>query len=101
MAARVKKRSDSSTNRESDKIIVRLPEGMREEIAALAAANSRSMTAEVVEGLKNHLNTPDHRTMILDLWGMIAIERAESEALRRELKNLVAVLKGATKSTKE
>jgi hypothetical protein len=101
MAARVKKRPDTSTNRESDKIIVRLPEGMREDISALAEANSRSMTAEVVEALKNHLNSPDHRTMIRDLWGMIAVERAEAEELRAELKDLVAVLKGVAKAAKK
>jgi plasmid stability protein len=51
MAARVKKRAGTSTDRESDKIIVRLPEGMRHALAELAARNGRSMTAEVVTAL--------------------------------------------------
>jgi plasmid stability protein len=51
MAARVKKRAGTSTNRESDKIIVRLPEGMRHALAELAAGNGRSMNAEVVTAL--------------------------------------------------
>ena len=51
MAARVKKRAGTSTNRESDKIIVRLPEGMRHALAELAARNGRSMNAEVVAAL--------------------------------------------------
>jgi hypothetical protein len=55
MAARVKKRSDTSTNRESDKLIIRLPDGMRDRIAALARASGRSMTAEVVAALEQHL----------------------------------------------
>ena len=54
MAARVKKRAGTSTNRESDKIIVRLPEGMRHALAELAAHNGRSMNAEVVAALAVH-----------------------------------------------
>jgi plasmid stability protein len=54
MAARVKKRVGTSTDRESDKIIVRLPEGMRHTLAKLAARNGRSMTAEVVAALAVH-----------------------------------------------
>lgn len=100
MAPRVKKRTDTSTNRESDKIIVRLPDGMRDQIAALAESNSRSMTAEVVEALKNHL-VADHPKMLRDLWGMIAIGEAESERLRNELKELVAELKKAIKDAKK
>jgi hypothetical protein len=51
MAARVKKRTDTSTNRESDKIIVRLPAGMRALLAELAARRGKSMNAEVVTAL--------------------------------------------------
>jgi plasmid stability protein len=57
MAARVKKRTTGTvTNRESDKVIVRLPEGMRAALAARAASNGRSMTAEVVAALSTHLS---------------------------------------------
>jgi Arc-like DNA binding domain len=54
MAARVKKRTDTATNRESDKIIVRLPEGMRDMLAKIAAYNGRSMSAEVAFALAIH-----------------------------------------------
>jgi hypothetical protein len=54
MAARVKKRTDTSTNRESDKIIVRLPAGMRDHLAELAARRGKSMNAEVVTALAFH-----------------------------------------------
>jgi hypothetical protein len=52
MAARVKKRADTSTNRESDKIIIRLPAGMRHFLAEQAGRNGRSMNAEVVRALE-------------------------------------------------
>jgi plasmid stability protein len=51
MTARVKKRTDTSTNRDSDKIIVRLPEGMRKHLAVVAARHGKSMNAEVVSAL--------------------------------------------------
>jgi non-homologous end joining protein Ku len=56
MAARVKKRTDTSTNRESDKIITRLPKGMRAELARLASQSGRSVNAEVVRSLTQHLS---------------------------------------------
>jgi plasmid stability protein len=66
MATRVKKRTDTSTNRESDKVIVRLPEGMRAHIADMAARHGKSMNAEVVTALANHIlrdGEPDQNTV--------------------------------------
>lgn len=40
-----------STSRESDKFMLRLPDGMRERIKAVADANKRSMNAEIVATL--------------------------------------------------
>lgn len=54
--ARVKKRTDTSTNRESDKIISRLPKGMRANLARLADQRGRSANAEVVRALTQYLN---------------------------------------------
>jgi len=66
MATRVKKRTDTSTNRESDKIIVRLPAGMRAQLADTAARHGKSMTAEVVTALAAYIaqdGEPDQRTI--------------------------------------
>lgn len=41
-----------STNRDSDRFIVRLPDGMRDRIKDAAAANNRSMNAEIVARLE-------------------------------------------------
>jgi plasmid stability protein len=54
MAARVKRTTGMATNRESDKIIVRLPEGMRATLAKVAAYHGRSMSAEVAFALARH-----------------------------------------------
>jgi Arc-like DNA binding domain len=40
-------------SQELDKFILRLPDGMRDEIAAAAKANNRSMNAEIVLRLQN------------------------------------------------
>lgn len=42
----------SETNRESDKFLVRLPDGMRDRIRAAADRNIRSMNAEIVHSLE-------------------------------------------------
>lgn len=47
------------TNRESDKFIVRLPDGMRDRIKAAADANNRSMNAEIVATLRDAYPEPD------------------------------------------
>ncbi|WP_081545959.1 Arc family DNA-binding protein [Chromobacterium haemolyticum] len=66
----MEKEPQSTVGRESDKFMLRLPDGMREHIAELAKANGRSMNAEIVirlvetfssaprvtEGMVNELN---------------------------------------------
>ncbi|MEG0868427.1 MAG: Arc family DNA-binding protein [Hafnia sp.] len=42
-------------SREADKFVVRLPDGLREKVADLAAWNNRSMNSEIVYTLKNRL----------------------------------------------
>jgi plasmid stability protein len=76
MATRVKKRTDTSTNRESDKIIVRLPTGMRAHLADMAARHGKSMNAEVVTALAAYIahdGEPDQRT-IKDSLGYLSRE---------------------------
>lgn len=53
-----------STNRESDRFIIRLPEGMRDRIKAAAAENNRSMNAEIVARLETSFATgPDQSNL--------------------------------------
>lgn len=42
----------ADTGRESDKFMLRLPDGMRDRIKAVAAQNNRSMNAEIVATLE-------------------------------------------------
>lgn len=47
------------TNRESDKFMLRLPDGMRERIKTAADLNQRSMNAEIVATLREAYPDPD------------------------------------------
>lgn len=49
------------TGRESDKFMLRLPVGMRERLAEAAAANGRSMNAEVVSRLQSTFKPEQQR----------------------------------------
>lgn len=46
----------ASTSRESEKFVVRLPDGMSDRIKASADANNRSMNAEIVSRLEDSLD---------------------------------------------
>ncbi|MFM5266230.1 Arc family DNA-binding protein [Aeromonas caviae] len=50
------KKSTVQTSRESDKFVLRLPEGMREKIAELAKASGRSMNAELVHRIQRTID---------------------------------------------
>jgi hypothetical protein len=45
--------------RGSDQFVIRFPEGMRDRIAMLAAANGRSMNAELIDRLEKSLVDSD------------------------------------------
>jgi len=50
------KKSTVPTSRESDKFVLRLPEGMREKIAELAKSSGRSMNAELVHRIQRTID---------------------------------------------
>ena len=72
-------------SRNADKFVVRLPDGMREEIADRAKANNRSMNSEIVVMIKNQLNggepLSDSATALIDL---VKAELGERTQERRE-----------------
>lgn len=71
-------------SRTADKIIIRLPDGMRDKLAAYANLHGRSMTAEVVDLLEAgllHRGGIDRQT----IKGMIKTEKDQEELLRQRL----------------
>lgn len=61
-----------------DKFIVRLPDGMREQLKAAAEGNGRSMTSEVVERLRASFEEEQAR-QVPDFTASILVETMEQE----------------------
>ncbi|AZL69236.1 Arc family DNA-binding protein [Pseudomonas oryziphila] len=55
-----------SGSREADKFVVRLPDGMRDQVAAVAAANERSMNGLIVIAIREHLDRAARANALLD-----------------------------------
>jgi hypothetical protein len=71
-----KKRAESIHDR--DRIIARLPDGLRDKLAALAEANGRSQTAEIVAAIQKHVTSADR---ITELWDFFEKHRENIEAI--------------------
>lgn len=58
--------------RGSDQFVIRFPEGMRDRIAHLAAANGRSMNTELIDRLEKSMvdsdNLKDLEVSLAELW---------------------------------
>lgn len=54
----------TQTGRESDKFMLRLPDGMRERIKAEAEANNRSMNAEIVARLEGSFTSSNPELLV-------------------------------------
>lgn len=97
-----------SESRDLDKVIVRLPHGMRDELKSLAARNNRSMNAEIVALLESGLTTqkvlrekleaiaagtfvPDQRP--LDIFDAEGFDPAELNKSMREMRAQLASLR--------
>jgi hypothetical protein len=79
---RPKKTAQAVTGRGSDKFILRLPEGMRAKIQALAAQKGRSMNTEIVAALEKFLEEDEL------VWDAIEELRTEIEDLKRAGRDL-------------
>lgn len=67
-----------SNSREQDKFVVRLPDGLRPEIAAVARLNHRSMNGEIINRLQ--------RSLVLE-----KIQDKQSELIDQLLKRINAL----------
>ena len=66
------KKPTGPAGRGSDQFVIRFPEGMRDRIANLAAANGRSMNAELIDRLEKSMvdsdNLKDLEVSLAELW---------------------------------
>jgi hypothetical protein len=72
----VAKKPIRPAGRGSDQFVIRFPEGMRDRIAKLAAANGRSMNAELIDRLEKSMVDSDNlknlEIEVAELWTKIA-----------------------------
>lgn len=54
-----------SGSRDADKFVVRLPDGMRDQVAAAAAADDRSMNSLIVKALREYLGMQQRQQVLL------------------------------------
>lgn len=94
----------ASTGRESDKFIVRLPQGMRDRIKLAADGNNRSMNAEIVAALEDKypapkiMHLPDMSVHIRQLRkeaGENPKKLAEVEALENDVATIIGLIEVA------
>ena len=76
----MEKKDKVEVTRESDKFMLRLPEGMRDRIAEAAKANGRSMNAEIVARLHASFEAPEAKTDMQFLADLVAERVAEKLA---------------------
>ncbi|MCE0881091.1 MULTISPECIES: YlcI/YnfO family protein [Pseudomonas] len=53
-------------SRDADKFVVRLPDGMRDQVAAAANADDRSMNSLIVAAIRNELDGRTRANALLD-----------------------------------
>jgi hypothetical protein len=73
----------STVTRESDKFMLRLPEGMRERIAQEAKANNRSMNAELVARIQDSFEARSVPPDIDDFAEVLAEKLAKKLKVKR------------------
>lgn len=86
----------AGTGRDSDKFMLRLPDGMRDQLKAAAEANNRTMNAEVVARLNASLNPPAEASTVTAASLAYALARSEEESAQLRIENIARMFRGAT-----
>lgn len=95
----MEKSTRAATGRDSDKYIVRFPDGMRDQIAADAKRNNRTMNAEIIERLQGRGSDNSEVVELLTGYAVhlqreIEDHRFEKSALAMALETAIVYLKG-------
>lgn len=74
----------TTNSRTADKFVVRLPDGLRDDIAVLAESNDRSMNSEIINRLKRTITQDQLNEEQTKLIGMLLQRIDELEAKLRQ-----------------
>ncbi|MBC2692694.1 Arc family DNA-binding protein [Pseudomonas sp. MBT-1] len=77
----------STSSRDAEKFVVRLPDGMRGKINEVARTNHRSMNSEIIERLDRTLIEDATGILNVDLMAQLSIRCKELEARLEELQD--------------
>lgn len=89
--ARSAKRPDSgapqgvTVPRDADKFVIRLPDGMRDQLDARSVLDGQSMNSVAVEALKNHLAIRAEQQIILE--ALVLLKQQLQEAIAKVKEN--------------
>jgi predicted DNA-binding protein len=64
----VKKTVKKIATKDADQYMLRLPPGLRDQVARRAAENGRSMNTEIIDAIEKHLRDADRVTQLWDLF---------------------------------
>jgi hypothetical protein len=73
-----KKAAQMIAGKDADQYMLRLPPGLRDQVARRAAENGRSMNSEIIDAIEKHLRDADRVTQ---LWEVFGKHRENIEAL--------------------
>ncbi|PMV89758.1 MULTISPECIES: Arc family DNA-binding protein [unclassified Pseudomonas] len=87
----------STSSRDADKFVVRLPDGMRDQINEVAAKNHRSMNSEIIKRMERTLLEDATGILNVDLMDQLSNRCKELEARLEQLQDqpTVSLLKRA------
>ena len=91
--------AQDSDSRNLDKVIVRLPDGMRDRIKSAAATNNRSMNAEIVAALEQAY--PDPQQLAEELSFIDEIDRIQEQLKRIQIAQMAAERKRGREQLEE
>ena len=77
----------STSSRDADKFVVRLPDGMRDQINEVAAKNHRSMNSEIIKRMERTLLEDATGILNVDLMEQLSNRCKELEARLEELQD--------------
>jgi hypothetical protein len=74
--------------KDADQYMLRLPPGLRDQVARRAAENGRSMNTEIIDAIEKHLRDADR---ITQLWDLFEKHRENLEAIEKHREDLEAI----------
>lgn len=77
----IKRSRGTAVSRDADKFVIRLPDGMRDQLDARSVRDGQSMNSVAVEAITNHLAMREEQQIILE--ALVLLKKQLQEALEK------------------